>query len=113
MSRSPKGLLKNIVRCCIDSTEPELRNEAAGVLLSITELAIEEQGDMLRSILHGPSSKNNDAASGNDPSTSARVSVVSALQLLSESFDSSMSAALKARAAQAVREIGSDAGGKK
>ena len=36
------------------STEPDLRNEAAGVLLSVVEMAIEERGQMLRRVLGQP-----------------------------------------------------------
>ena len=35
----------------MDGTEPDLRNEAAGVLLSVVEVAIEEGGPMLRKML--------------------------------------------------------------
>ena len=90
------NLLDFISRCCVDGTEPDLRNEAAGVLLSVVEIAIEEGGHMMQHIL---------------------AACLSTLKLLSESFDSSLTSALKARAQQSVRELeeasSADAGTKK
>ena len=95
-------LLESIVRCCVDSTEPDLRNEAAGVLLSVVEMAIEERGQMLRRVL-GPAEEGPTESSPRD--INGRANVLSTLQLLSESFDSSLTSALKARAGQCVREL--------
>ena len=95
-------LLESNVRCCVDSTEPDLRNEAASVLLSVVEMAIEQEGQMLRRVLgsaeEGPSGENSgDSGRG--------ANVLTTLKLLSESFDSSLTSALKARAGQCVREL--------
>ena len=95
-------LLESIVRCCVDSTDPDLRNEAAGVLLSVVEMAIEEGGQMLRRVT-GSAEKGPPGDSSGDSSGGANV--VSTLKLLSESFDSSLTSALKARAGQCVREL--------
>ncbi len=95
-AESQHNLLEFISRCCVDGTEPDLRNEAAGVLLSVVEIAIEEGGQMMQHIL---------------------AACLSTLKLLSESFDSSLTSALKARAQQSVRELeeasSADAGSKK
>ena len=101
VTKEPK-LLESIVRCCVDSTEPELRNEAAGVLLSVMEMAIEENGQMLQKVL----GTNEEDPAGDENSTSyGGANVVSTLKLLSESFDSSLTSALKARAGQCIREL--------
>ena len=105
-------LLSFITRCCVDGTEPDLRNEAAGVLLSVVEVAIEEGGGpMLRRMLYGvagPSGEhrtNGEYGSGDGGDDRSEGNVLSTLKLLSESFDSDLTSALKGRSQQSVREL--------
>lgn len=87
----------------MDGTEPDLRNEAAGVLLSVVEIAIEEGGPMLRKML--PSSGEHRTNEENESERGLDNGVLSTLKLLSESFDSDLTQALKARSSQSVREL--------
>ena len=80
-------MLNAMVKCCADGTEPELRNEAANALLAIVELALEDGSSLQTRLLEGD------------------VDAISALQLLGESFDSSLEHSIKARAEQAAREL--------
>ena len=100
---SSNNLLSFITRCCVDGTEPDLRNEAAGVLLSVVEIAIEEGGPMLRKML--PSSGEHRTNEENESERGLDNGVLSTLKLLSESFDSDLTQALKARSSQSVREL--------
>ena len=81
------SMLNVMVNCCADGTEPELRNEAANALLAIVELALEDGSSLQTRLLEGD------------------VDAISALQLLGESFDSSLEHSIKARAEQAAREL--------
>lgn len=104
---SDNNLLTFITRCCVDGTEPDLRNEAAGVLLSVVEMAIEEGGYLLRRVLYGASGPTGEHRTNNeDDDDRGNVdNVLSTLKLLSESFDSDLTSALKARSQQSVREL--------
>lgn len=109
-SGSGNNLLTFITRCCVDGTEPDLRNEAAGVLLSVVEIAIEEGGHLLRRILYGeagPSGEHRtmDDHFNEDGRGGSVDNVLGTLKLLSESFDSDLTSALKARSQQSVREL--------
>lgn len=105
---SPHPICKNssvvmeaVLRFCADGTEPDLRNEAAAVLLSIVELAVATSD----------TSMVNNLLSGHDPETSPRsepyaaAGATATLHLLAESFDSSLTVSLKARAQQAIRDL--------
>jgi hypothetical protein len=80
-------LLKLVINCCADGTEPELRNDAANVLLAIVELALEEVGPLQNRLLD------------------ETIDAAGALQIIGESFDSSLGHAMKARAEQAARGL--------
>ena len=104
--RANNNLLAFITRCCVDGTEPDLRNEAAGVLLSVVEMAIEEGGPMLRRMLYGADGPSGEHRTNDDEENDDRgTTVLSTLKLLSESFDSDLTKALKARSSQSVREL--------
>ena len=79
--------LLSILKCCRQNLNTELRNDAAHVLLTIAEVAIQENLELRKRLL--------------DSNVEAEV----ALQLLAESFDSSLSVHIKQRAEKCFRAL--------
>ena len=79
--------LLSILKCCRQNLNTELRNDAARVPLTIAEVAIQENLELRKHLL--------------DSNVDAEV----ALQLLAESFDSSLSVYIKQRAEKCFRAL--------
>ena len=82
-----ESLLVLIIKCCRQNLNTELRNDAAIVLLTISELAIDENGALQKRLVEED------------------VDAALALQTLSESFDSSLTHQIKQRAEKCYRAL--------